>query len=39
MPRLTRRQLLKTGLLASAGAAADKLIADEITAATQEEAP
>ncbi|HEV2834834.1 MAG TPA: glycoside hydrolase family 2 TIM barrel-domain containing protein, partial [Pyrinomonadaceae bacterium] len=29
MPRLTRRQLLKTGLLASAGAAANKLIPDE----------
>ncbi len=35
MPRLTRRQLLKSGLLASAGAAANKLIPDEVTEATQ----
>jgi beta-galactosidase len=34
MPRLTRRQLLKSGLLASAGAAANKLIPDEVTEAT-----
>jgi beta-galactosidase len=35
MPRLTRRQLLKSGLLASAGAVAgNKLIADEVANAT-----
>ena len=33
MPRLTRRQLLKSSLLASAGAAANKLIPDEVTEA------
>jgi beta-galactosidase len=33
MPRLTRRQLLKTGLLASAGAAATKLVSEDTAAA------
>ena len=35
MPRLTRRQLLKSGLLASAGAAANNLIPDQVTEAMQ----
>jgi beta-galactosidase len=33
MPRLTRRQLLKSGLFASAGAAANKLISNEVALA------
>jgi beta-galactosidase len=37
MPRLTRRQLLKSGLLASAAAATNKLVPDELVKATSGE--